>query len=62
MSFAGNEDLVGADEVYVVGSRLPKSFRGEAVNSAAYLINRCPSTGINLKTPIGVGDQQTTPT
>ncbi|KAK2454519.1 hypothetical protein QL285_002067 [Trifolium repens] len=29
-------------------------FLGEAVSIAAYLINRCPSTGIDLKTPMEV--------
>jgi ATP-binding cassette subfamily B (MDR/TAP) protein 1 len=38
----------------LLGAGLPKSFWGEAVNTAAYLINRCPSTGINLKTPMEV--------
>ncbi|PNX72588.1 copia LTR rider, partial [Trifolium pratense] len=33
---------------------LPKRFWGEAVNTAAYLINRCPSTRIDLKTPMEV--------
>ncbi|MCI77851.1 retrovirus-related Pol polyprotein from transposon TNT 1-94, partial [Trifolium medium] len=36
----------------LLGDGLPKSFWGETVNTVAYLINRCPSTGINLKTPM----------
>ncbi|PNX90442.1 cysteine-rich receptor-like protein kinase 25-like protein [Trifolium pratense] len=38
----------------LLGAGLPKSFWGEAVNIATYLINRCPLTGIDLKTPMEV--------
>jgi len=38
----------------LLGAGSPKSFWGEAVTTAAYLINRCPSTGIDFKTPMEV--------
>ncbi|KAJ0860808.1 putative RNA-directed DNA polymerase [Helianthus annuus] len=33
-------------------SGMPKKFWGEAVSTAAYLINRCPSSAIQMKTPM----------
>ena len=36
----------------LIYSGLPKSFWGEAVVTATYLINRCPSSAIDYKTPI----------
>ena len=33
-------------------SGLPKTFWAEAGMTAVYLINRCPSTAIDLKTPM----------
>jgi len=38
----------------LLGAELPKSLWGEAVTTAAYLINRCPSTAIDFKTPMEV--------
>ena len=32
-------------------AKLPKSFWGEAINTAVYLINRCPSVALNFKVP-----------
>ena len=32
-------------------AKLAKSFWGEAVNTTCYLINRCPSSAIEFKTP-----------
>ncbi|KAK2414734.1 secreted RxLR effector protein [Trifolium repens] len=49
-----NRTLLERVRCMLLGAGLPKSFWGEAVNTAAYLINRCPSTGINLKTPMEV--------
>jgi len=31
---------------------LPKTLLGEAANAAAYVINRCPSSTLNFKTPM----------
>lgn len=31
---------------------LPKTFWGEAISTACFLINRCPSTAIDMKTPM----------
>ena len=30
---------------------VPKTFWGEAVNMATYLVNRCPSLALDFKTP-----------
>ena len=38
----------------LLGAGLSKSLWGEAISIATYLINKCPSTGINLKTPMKV--------
>ena len=38
----------------LLGAELPKSFWAETVTTAAYLINRCPSTAIDFKTPMEV--------
>ncbi|CAJ2668093.1 unnamed protein product [Trifolium pratense] len=49
-----NRTLLERVRCMLLGAGLPKSFWGEAVNTATYLINRCPSTGIDLKTPMEV--------
>lgn len=36
----------------LLNAKLPKSFWGEAVSTAAYLINRSPSSAVNFKTPM----------
>jgi len=38
----------------LLGDGLPKSFWGEAVTTAAYLINKCPSMGIYFKAAMEV--------
>ena len=38
----------------LLGAGLSKSFWGELVSTATYLINKCPSTRIDLKTPMEV--------
>ena len=35
----------------LLSAKLPKNFWGEAVNTAAYLINRSPSTTLGFKVP-----------
>lgn len=35
----------------LASANLPKTFWGEAVNTAAYLINRSPSSALDFKTP-----------
>lgn len=36
----------------LLNATLPKRFWGEAVSTAAYLINRSPSNAISFKTPM----------
>ncbi|GAU10233.1 hypothetical protein TSUD_417410 [Trifolium subterraneum] len=55
-----NRTLLERVRCMLLGAGLPKSFWGEAVNTAAYLINRCPSTGIDLKTPMEVWSDKPT--
>ena len=47
-----NRTILERVRCMLLGAHLPKSFWGEAVSTALYLINRCPSTGIGLKTPM----------
>ena len=44
--------------ISTLGAGLSKSLCGEAVSTTAYLINRCPSTGIDLKTPMEVWSER----
>src|SRR4030067_1462565 len=53
-----NRTLLQRVMCMLLGAGLPKSFWGEAVTTAAYLINRCPSTDIDLKTPMEVWSGQ----
>ena len=46
-----NKTLLECARCMRINAALPKSFRAEAVNTAAYLINRYPSTAIDLKIP-----------
>ena len=36
----------------LLSAGLPKAFWGEAANTTAYLINRCPSSALGFKTPM----------
>jgi len=49
-----NKILLENVRCMMLGAGLSKSFWGEAVCTAAYLINKCPSTWIDLKTPMEV--------
>lgn len=46
-----NRTLLERTRCMLVSAGLPKVFWAEAVTTAAYLINRCPSTALNFKTP-----------
>src|ERR1044072_9168661 len=46
-----NRTLLERTRCMLSNAGLPKVFWAEAVNTACYLINRCPSTAIGLKTP-----------
>lgn len=45
-----NSTLLERVRCMLINARLPKIFRGEAISTAAYLINRSPSSAIGLKT------------
>jgi len=49
-----NMTLLERVRCMLLGDGLSKSLWGEVVSTATYLINRCPSTGIDLKTPMEV--------
>ena len=46
-----NKTLLERVRCMLLSAKLPKSFWGEAVNTAAYLINRSPSTTLGFKVP-----------
>lgn len=46
-----NRTLLERVRCMMIGAGVPKIFWAEAVTTAAYLINRCPSTALDLKTP-----------
>uniref|UniRef100_A0A803QL95 Integrase catalytic domain-containing protein n=1 Tax=Cannabis sativa TaxID=3483 RepID=A0A803QL95_CANSA len=46
-----NMTLLNKARCMLLSVGLSKGFQGEAVITDAYLINRCPSSAINLKTP-----------
>ena len=46
-----NRTLLERVRCMILNAGLPKSFWGEAVTTAAYLINRSPSSAIGFKTP-----------
>ena len=47
-----NRTLLERVRCMLATSGMPKKFWGEAVSTAAYLINRCPSSAIQMKTPM----------
>ncbi|KAE8683864.1 hypothetical protein F3Y22_tig00111166pilonHSYRG00202 [Hibiscus syriacus] len=47
-----NRTLLKRVRCMLLNAGLPKSFWGEAVSTACYLINRCPSIAIGMKTPL----------
>ncbi|KAE8660285.1 hypothetical protein F3Y22_tig00116954pilonHSYRG00091 [Hibiscus syriacus] len=47
-----NRTLLERTRAMLRDAGLEKSFRAEAVNTACYLVNRAPSTAIELKTPM----------
>ena len=49
-----NRTLLEHVRCMLLGAGLSKSFWGEAVSTTTYLINRCPSTWIDLKTHMEV--------
>lgn len=46
-----NQTILERVRCLLSNAKLPKTFWGEAAATACYLINRCPSTAIGLKTP-----------
>lgn len=46
-----NRTLLERVRCMLISAGLPKTFWGEAISTAAYLINRSPSSAIDLKTP-----------
>ena len=46
-----NRTILERVRCMLVGASLPKVFWAEAVMTAGYLINRCPSTALGMKTP-----------
>ena len=47
-----NKHLLEVVRASLFGANMPRSFWGEAVVSAAYLINRIPSSILNFQTPL----------
>ena len=46
-----NQTLLERVRCMMLEGSVLKRIWGEAVNTAAYLVNRCPSTALELKTP-----------
>ena len=46
-----NRTLLDKSRCMLFNAGLPKTFWEEAVMTAAYLVNRCPSSAIEFKTP-----------
>nr|KYP64656.1 Retrovirus-related Pol polyprotein from transposon TNT 1-94 [Cajanus cajan] len=47
-----NRTILERVRCMLLGSGLSKKFWGEAATTAAYLINKCPSSALNHKTPM----------
>ncbi|XP_073152165.1 uncharacterized protein [Henckelia pumila] len=47
-----NRTLLERVRCMLINASLPKSFWGEALSTACYLVNRCPSSAIGFKTPM----------
>ncbi|RVW78470.1 Retrovirus-related Pol polyprotein from transposon RE1 [Vitis vinifera] len=47
-----NRHLLGVVRASLIATKTPISYWGEAITSAAYLINRVPSNSINFQTPL----------
>ncbi|XP_073120187.1 uncharacterized protein [Henckelia pumila] len=47
-----NKTLLKRVRCMLINASLPKSFWGEALSAACYLVNRCPSSEIDFKTPM----------
>lgn len=47
-----NRTLLNKVRCMIISSGLSKAFWAEAVSTAAYLVNRSPSTALNMKTPM----------
>ncbi|KAK9066710.1 hypothetical protein SSX86_014033 [Deinandra increscens subsp. villosa] len=49
-----NRTLLNKVRCMLISSGMPKGFWGEAVSTAAYLVNRSPSSALNMKVPMEV--------
>lgn len=47
-----NRTLLERVRCMILSAKLPKTFWGEALSTATYLINRCPCSAIDFKTPM----------
>ena len=47
-----NRTILERVRCMLLSAGLPKAFWGEAANTTAYLINRCPSSALGFKTPM----------
>lgn len=47
-----NRTLLERVRCMLIHAGLPKTFLGEALSTACYLVNRCPSSAVGFKTPV----------